>query len=126
MNSTLEKARVKDGMFASTQEDGFNGAFCLLLNNLKIKCIASDSHGWQHVSVSIDGSSFCPSWDVMHKVKMLFWGDAERVVQFHPPKEEYISNHPGCLHLWKCTNEAFPFPPGWMVGIKELGELPVK
>jgi hypothetical protein len=55
-------------------------------------------------------------------VKDLFWHDDECVVQFHPPKSEYINNHPYCLHLWKPPYEV-KLPPSILVGVKEAGEL---
>jgi hypothetical protein len=119
----LNAARVRQGMFATTDADGFNGAFCMMLNGLKVKCIASDGGGWQHVSVSIHDSSLPPSWSVMCQVKDLFWEEEDCVVQFHPPKSAYVNNHAGCLHLWRCTDgREFPRPPEIMVGIKELGD----
>jgi hypothetical protein len=45
-------------------------------------------------------------------VKELFWSDDECVVQFHPPKQNYINQHPGVLHLWRKKGaKAFPMPP---------------
>jgi hypothetical protein len=56
--------------------------------------------------------------------KGLFWSEEHTVVQFHPPKDQYINNHPGCLHLWRCTDgREQPYPPTELVGIKELGEI---
>lgn len=39
------------------------------------------------------------------------YGEDERVMQFHPPKSEYINNHPYCLHLWKPVDTEIPHPP---------------
>lgn len=76
--------------------------------------------GWEHVSVSIMGSDKCPSWTEMCCVKELFWDDEETVIQLHPPKQDWISNHPGCLHLWRCVAAEQPLPDSVMVGLKEL------
>lgn len=43
----------------------------------------------------------------------------ETVIQFHPPKSEYINNHEFCLHLWKHKTQAFPLPPSELVGVKD-------
>lgn len=57
-------------------------------------------HGdWEHVSVSCEDR--CPTWEEMQRVKELFWRDDETVIQFHPPKSEYVNHHQYCLHLWK-------------------------
>lgn len=122
----LNQVRIREGDFASEDSDGFNGLFEFFLPILSrpIRVIASDGLGWQHVSVSMVGCVLPPSWHVMSQVKDLFWGPDEWVVQFHPPWSEHINNHPGCLHLWKCTDgREQPTPPGITVGIKELGVL---
>jgi hypothetical protein len=60
----------------------------------------------------------------MCAVKDLFWNDEDVVVQFHPAKSTYVNNHPGCLHLWRCTDgREFPTPPEILVGIKGLGTV---
>lgn len=114
----LEKARVRTGMFASCPEHGFNGAFEIQVNGEMLRIIASDGLGWQHVSVSKSGSTKCPNWEHMCRVKELFWGDDEWVMQFHPPKKDYVNNHPGCLHLWRPTQERMPVPDAILVGHK--------
>lgn len=87
-----------------------------------LACLATDGDetGWEHVSVSIEDKTRCPSWSEMCGVKDLFWGDDETVIQFHPPKSEYVNNHPGCLHLWRPTNVVVPLPPSILVGHKAL------
>lgn len=115
----MNKARVREGAMATNDSFGFNGAFRFLINSLKVKVIASDAGGWQHVSVSIHNSVFTPGWDVMCKIKDIFWDEEDVVVQFHPRKSEYVNCHPGCLHLWRCTDgREFPTPPPIFVGPK--------
>lgn len=123
--NALNRARVKVGPFGSVPEQGFNGFFEFMINGLPIFCIASDGHGWQHVSVSIPGSTFPPSWYQMCRVKELFWGPDEWVMQLHPPKAENINNYPGCLHLWRPTAGAIPVPSPELVGLKgvEYGDI---
>lgn len=90
--------------------------------------LATDSHGWEHVSVvkypRLDRSlaaSMTPSWKDMCEVKSLLWKDPEAcVMQLHPAKSEYVNNHPNCLHLWRPINGAsIPQPPSFLVGIKD-------
>lgn len=69
---------------------------------------------WEHVSVS--HRTRCPSWEEMAWVKSLFWTDEETVVQYHPPKSEYVSYHPYCLHLWRPIGIELPRPPVIAVG----------
>lgn len=76
--------------------------------------IASWGGGWEHVSLS--HRSRCPSWDEMNLTKEIFWDDEECVVQFHPPKSEYVNCHPFCLHLWKKIGSEFETPPKGFVG----------
>lgn len=121
----LNRCRVRSGQFASDDSFGFNGFFCLWIGDKRVKAMASDGEGWQHVSVSLnDTPKKTPSWDVMCQVKDLFWEDEDVVVQFHPKKSEYVNNHSGCLHLWRCTDgRQFPTPPQIMVGRPDLGTL---
>ena len=107
----LNKCRVLDGFYASTASDGFNGLFYLTINGVFLKIIASDGMSWEHVSVSIAGSTQPSSWSIMSQVKDLFFEPEEWVVQYHPAKSEYVNTHPGCLHLWKCIDREMPTPP---------------
>lgn len=67
---------------------------------------------WEHVSVS---GRRTPSWDEMCFIKSLFWDDEECVVQYHPPKSDYVNMAKTCLHLWKYKGD-MPRPPKIMVG----------
>lgn len=52
-----------------------------------------------------------PTWAEMCEIKHMFFEDEEVVVQYHPPKSEYVNNHPYCLHLWRPTSQEMPRPP---------------
>lgn len=120
-----EKYRVTTGQWrtrASTH--GNNGLFLIphrIPGGAQMTVIASDGEGWEHVSASFPNR--CPSWEEMCRVKALFWDDEDCVMQLHPPKSEWISNHKYCLHLWRPVGVEIPRPPGFMVGVKELVEL---
>ena len=93
---------------------GFDGMACYLTGKQykeprEMAIIASWGGGWEHVSVSLRNR--CPTWEEMCLVKDIFWMDDECVVQFHPPKNEYINVHPYCLHLWKKIGEKADLPP---------------
>ena len=117
-----EQHRIKShSVLASDKSDGNNGAFRVPLSFTEFAfCIASDGMGWEHVSVHISrkGRTETPSWDEMCKIKSLFWDPEDCVVQFHPPKAEYVNNHKHCLHLWRPTDHNIPTPDSIMVGIK--------
>ncbi len=72
---------------------------------------------WEHVSVRAvkqfgkQFKSFTPTWDEMCFVKSLFWDDEDCVVQFHPPKSEYVNIHPNVLHLYRPVEDEIPMPP---------------
>lgn len=122
-----EKFRLRAGPFATSEADGLNGVFFVQLpRNQKLKVIASDGgmpgeERWEHVSVS--RKDRCPSWEEMCHVKDLFWEDDDCVVQYHPPRADWISNHQFCLHLWRPAGAELPRPPSMMVGIAALGTL---
>lgn len=112
------KFRLREGSMGSNDSAGNNGAFFVKLkHDQEVRVIASDSCGWQHVSVS--RRDRCPTWDEMCQVKAIFWDDEDCAVQYHPPRSAYINQHPFCLHLWRSTEQEFPRPPEWMVGIKD-------
>lgn len=108
----LNQHRVRQGHYASTEADGFNGAFLFKLMGAHLKTIASDGMGWQHVSVSLEKfPSATPPWGLMCAVKELFWEPNDWVVQYHPGQDDYVNTHPGCLHLWRPIHIELPKPP---------------
>ena len=78
------------------------------------KIICSDGDGWEHVSISLP--TRCPTWEEMCRIKDLFWDETDCVIQYHPPKSDYVNNHPFCLHLWRPVDAEIPRPPVYMVG----------
>lgn len=108
--------RVRTGPMASDDGIGNAGAFEIRILSKTFFVIASDAHGWEHVSVSTKNR--CPSWDDMTRIKGIFWDENDTVIQFHPPKSEYVNNHPYCLHLWKPMEHDIPLPPSILVGVK--------
>jgi len=113
-----EKNRVQEklGHLNSTEKDGNNGCFIIKESGRHFFCIASDGKGWEHVSVSLKDR--CPTWAEMCFIKSLFWDEEDTVVQFHPPKSEYVNNHQYCLHLWRPIGVSIPAPPSIMVGVR--------
>ena len=113
------KYRIRAGRIGSDDSIGNAGAFEIKLRHGQtVFAIASDAMGWEHVSVS--RRDRCPTWDEMCQVKELFWSSEDCVVQFHPPRSEYINNHPYCLHLWRPAdgNQPLPMPMSILVGVK--------
>ena len=108
------------------KEDGV-----FLIEHRKIKnyfymCIASTGMEWNHVSVTLkklekrkwkEVSRSC-TWLEMCFIKSLFWEDEETSMQLHPPKSEYVSTHPYCLHLWSPQQLEIPRPHHLLVGYK--------
>jgi len=99
---------------SSTAIFGNNGLFILPTS---LRCIASDGEGWEHVSAS--HVNRCPTWQEMCRVKDLFWGEEDVVMQLHPAKSVWVNQHPYCLHLWRPAEKGvhIPLPPTWMVGV---------
>lgn len=110
------KYRIRTGALASDDSYGNNGAFIILLRHgQSVRVITSDQYGWEHVSIS--RTDRCPIWEEMCQVKDLFWDAEDCVIQYHPPKSEYINNHPYCLHMWRPIGVELPRPPSILVGI---------
>lgn len=130
----LEAHRVRIGYYASEPEDGFNGMFDFALPGepRRIRCVASNGDDapdglpeWEHVSVSFGTHSIkTPSWEIMCRVKDLFWEPEDAVIQIHPRASEYLNFHAGCLHLWRCLCAEQPLPPSIFVGPKTLPTVP--
>jgi len=108
----VEIGRVRFGRYASHW--GIPGAFNVRHNGVEFLMLASDGQGWEHVSVSTQDHT--PSWDDMCWAKDLFWDNDECVLQFHPPRDQYVNLHPHCLHLWKPLRHVVPVPPPKLVG----------
>jgi len=111
------KHRIRVGPIGSNDSIGNAGAFYIPRKpgDVPLKVIASDGEGWEHVSVSLP--TRCPTWEEMCKVKTIFWDEEDCVVQFHPPRSEYVNNHSFCLHLWRPTSGEIALPPRWMVEV---------
>lgn len=107
----------QDHRILEEAEDGMCGYILWVEGylNYRMRFIASWGGGWEHVSVS--GARSCPPWEAMCFVKDLFWKPEEEVMQLHPPKSQYINNHPYCLHLWRPIAAVIPLPPKIMVGV---------
>ena len=115
---------VKNNKYLSIRRkgiDGGDGYIRLPRNNktgfTRASIIWSWGGGWEHVSVCpLNGSM--PTWDDMCFIKDMFWEEDDCVVQYHPPKSEYVNNMPNCLHLWRPIADKMPMPPSLMVGLK--------
>lgn len=112
----LDKYRLKreELSFYGVSGDDGNGMFKVFVNNRSFHVVAANGGGWDHVSVSPCNQKreTCPTWEEMSAIKDMFFKPEERVVQFHPPKSEYINVHPYCLHLWKPNDgKEVPYPP---------------
>lgn len=125
----VETGRIVSGPMASRRDWGAYGAFMVqgpCGEELKIIASGADaddkmSGGWEHVSISTRRRP--PNWQEMCFVKDLFWDEQECVIQFHPPRSEYVNNHPHCLHLWRPTDNHVRLPPSILVGYKDKGVL---
>lgn len=110
--------RIREGALRSADANGNNGAFLVKLRKGPVVfVVASDGAGWEHVSVS--RRDRCPTWEEMCQVKDMFWDSEDCAVQFHPPRSEYVNNHPYCLHLWREIGAELQLPASILVGAKE-------
>ena len=98
-------------------QDGFGGTFYDKKTRCNLNFIMSWGAGFEHCSVSMP--TRCPSWEQMCVMKELFWKDDEVCMELHPAKDNYVNNHPYCLHIWRPINQEIPLPPTIMVGLKD-------
>lgn len=126
-NLAVERYRIRDGVIASCRFDGNNGAFRLPGLTRPLDALVSDGiehrdinvldppwgilPAWEHVSVKASDGGGIPTWAEMCYVKDLFWDDEECVVEFHPPKSQYVNDRPDVLHLWRPLEGAVTLPP---------------
>ncbi len=110
--------RIRQGTLATDESNGNIGAFTIPFETFVLIVIASDGLGWEHVSISLRNRT--PNWREMCFIKDLFWDEEDCVVQYHPPKSEYINTDNNCLHLWRPTDKELPRPDPLLVGIKGL------
>ena len=94
-----------------------NGVFRIPHSGYELLVIASNGGGWDHVSVSPCSRTrkTCPTWEEMCAIKDMFFDDNEIVIQYHPAKEDYVNDHPYCLHLWRPQHQEVPKPPIFFV-----------
>lgn len=95
-------------------EKGVDGGFYIVPKNsapcgMELRIIASTGINWDHVSVSLKNR--VPNWQEMCFVKELFFEDSDCVIQYHPPKKDYVNIHNNVLHLWRPQNFQIPTPP---------------
>lgn len=113
----------------STDEAGNCGMFIIppsmaARRPLPLTVMASDATGWEELGyppppwehVSVSTPVRCPTWEEMCFVKGLFWDAEDAVIQLHPPRSEWINDHPYCLHLWRPIGIELPRPPALTVG----------
>lgn len=108
----LDQYRINSGMFASPNGASFGAFQC---NDLRIISSGSESemgtllNGFEHVSVSC--AKRTPMWEEMYVIKDMFWDDEECVIQYFPPKSQYVNVHQYCLHMWRPIGATIPIPP---------------
>lgn len=116
-----EKFRVTEGRTRSSAGDDF-GMFYIPCGKAELIALACNEDEatqtfWEHVSVRARDhrGERTPTWAEMCFVKDLFWGPEESVVQYHPPRSEYVNHNPYVLHLWRYTKGEIPRPPQILV-----------
>lgn len=117
--NTLNQYRVNTMNLYGWNGDSGNGMFKVFVHGKSFLCLASNGGGWEHVSVSPGSPNRkkCPTWDEMCAIKDMFFEPEETVVQYHPPKSDYVNNHLYCLHMWRPLDQEIPRPPAIFVGI---------
>lgn len=117
----IEEIKKTSNLFITAENElGFGGWYYESISNKRLNFIFSYQMGWEHLSVSMPNKT--PSWEQMCKMKDIFWNKDEACVQYHPREEDYVNNHPHCLHIWKPTDEVLPTPPSIMVGFRDNKE----
>jgi len=112
----LENYRWPEGPIPSRTGDR-HGVFYIRRGSITICVLAAeacDLSPWEHVSAHVKeggGKMRVPTWGEMCWLKDQFWNDAECVIQYHPPRSDWVNTHPFVLHLWKPVGIDLPRPP---------------
>lgn len=118
MFHTPNQFRVRTHPYLGSDDSiGNNGFFIFDWQGYEVRVQASDGMGWEHCSVTINRLR-TPTWEVMCKVKELFWDNEDTVIQYHPPESKYVNMHKYCLHLWRPTDFCIPVPDAILIGSK--------
>lgn len=115
--TSIEKCRMRDKereLYGCNGDNG-NGIFKVFVGGKSFFCIVSNGGGWEHVSISKPNAKRCPTWEEMCAIKDIFFEPEEAVVQYHPPKSQYVNRHEFTLHLWRPIGVEVPMPPKWFV-----------
>lgn len=113
-NNTVEANRIQFVAMPKTKRGDRFGAFAIKRKGVELFVIICEADAlqkgqeWDHVSVST--KSRTPTWEEMCFIKDLFFDEEECVIQFHPPKSNYVNTHPHCLHLWRPVGVDVPMP----------------
>ena len=97
--------------------DGIKGYICI--ERVDMTFIASWGGGWDHVSVSPLNRKTIPTWNMMCKVKDIFFKPDETAIEIHPSEDQYVDNLSNCLHLWRANDREMVLPPSFMVGFRK-------
>lgn len=117
---TIEQIRIQPRLSIIREAPDGLTAWAQLKATVKPQQVAiqvSWGGGWDHVSASFKNRT--PSWEEMAEIKDMFFRKNETAVQYHPEEDEYVNNHPHCLHIWKKQGHTHELPPWWMVGLKK-------
>lgn len=64
---------------------------------------------WYHVSLTRSDDRM-PTYDDLCWLKEHWLGDDKWAIQVFPSKDQHVSDHPRCLHLWSCMEDGFKLP----------------
>lgn len=131
---TIEEIKKTRNLFieAEAPNDGMGGWYYDSTSGKRLNFIFSYQMGWEHLSVSMPSKT--PTWDMMCRMKDIFWNEDETCVEYHPAKSQYVNMHSHCLHIWRpiyckefCTDpeskeELLPVPPHLLVGFRDEEE----
>lgn len=109
----LEKFRFDHPFYIKEPEGSIQGSFMIPYGNKTLAVISGRGDGWDHVSVSLRHRT--PTWEEMNWIKDLFFEKEETVIQFHPPKSQYINIGKTALHMWRPWHQEIKLPPTYML-----------
>lgn len=104
-------------------EDGFQirAYYTHPITQKRYWCKFTSAYGWEHLTVSPQPQrGKVPEWDIMCRVKDIFWDEEECCIEYHPRASQYVNNNETCLHIWKPIDLEIPEPPTILLGFADV------
>lgn len=109
-DTVLIESRVADRVYRGTRRLPGKGVAQKAVVGLNVVTSVEvvDNLLWFHASI-VRNDGHMPTYDDLCWLKAEFFGD-RWAMQYFPTKDQHVSHHDKCLHLWTCLQNEFRMP----------------